>query len=586
MKYDFSGYATKNDFKCTDGRTIRKGAFKHNDGKRVPLVWQHMHSDPENILGHAILENREDGVYAYGVFNDTPAGKTARVLVAHGDIVAMSIYANQLQQKGGDVLHGNINEVSLVTAGANPGALIDTVTIAHADGSYTDLDDEAIIYFDAPLSMEHGDLDEKKGEPKNSAANQSMAHADDGKTVGDVFNSLSEEQKQVVYYMIGKALEESPGAAQHSDEGGDSMKFNAFEGAPNGKPKTLTHAQFAEIVSDAQKKFNGSLKDSFLAHAADYGIDDIESLFPEATDINTPPAWIKRKTEWVAGVLNGARHSPFSRIRSRFADITADEARAKGYTKSNRKTEEVFTLLRRVTGPTTVYKKQKLDRDDIIDITDFNVVPWIKGEMRMMLDEELARAVMIGDGRPALKADGNPNEDKIDENCIRPIWTEDELFAIHKTVNETGEAELEAILRAMEDYDGSGSPVLYTYQGKITDWLLLRDKNGRRLYETEAQLASFLGVERFVKIPLFKDQTRKVGKSGSEKTLKLTAIIVDLRDYTIGADKGGQVAMFDDFDIDYNQYKYLIETRMSGCLTVPKSALIVESEVTSTAAVG
>lgn len=574
--YDFSGYATKHGIRCSDGRTIMKGAFKDNDGKKVPFVWQHMHNDPENVLGHAVLENREDGVYAYVYLNNSDAAKAAREMVAHHDVNSMSIYANQLKQRRGDVLHGDIKEVSLVMAPANPGALIDNICIQHADGSYTDLDDEAVIYSgeDVIVHGEEEDMDE-------------LEHADEGKTVGEIFDSLTEEQKNVVYYMIGQALEDS--GVEHSDEEGeDDMKFNPFESRET-KPNepVLSHDELSAIFTDAQRC--GSLKESFLAHAQDYGISNIDLLFPDAKNVTNPPDWIKRDTDWVAGVLNGVTHTPFSRIKSMAADITADEARAKGYMKGNLKKEEVFSLLQRTTTPTTIYKKQKLDRDDIIDITDLNVVAWIKQEMRLMLDEEIARAILVSDGRPTIKEDGKANEDKINEEHIRPIWKEAELYAIHTTIDSDKvgtEAELESILRAMEDYQGSGSPVMYTTQGKITDWLLLKDKNGRRLYETEASLANFIGVSRFVKVPVMKGLTRSVGEGSTAVTHTLQGIIVNLKDYKVGADKGGQVSMFDDFDIDYNQYKYLMETRISGCLVHPKSALVIESVPAATEPAG
>lgn len=567
--YDFGGYATKVGLKCADGRVIRQDAFKDQDGVQVPLVWNHAHSEPGNVLGHGILENRPDGVYFYGKFNDSAAGKNAKILVQHGDIESLSIYANDLVQKGFDVCHGVIREVSLVLAGANPGALIDDISIEHG---YEGDSAEAVIYTGLPLDD-----------------SESFSHADDGEeddedeTVADVIESLTDKQKDAVYYVLGSLMaEDMASEVKHSatKEGeGDKVKKNVFDGsATKTDTPTLTHAQFSAIVEDT-KNYGGSFRKSFMAHAQEYGIENIELLFPDARNVTNPPDWIKRRTEWVAGVLNGCRHSPFSRIKSMAADITADEARARGYTKGNRKKEEVFKLLQRKTGPTTIYKKQKLDRDDIIDITDLDVVSWIMGEMRIMLDEEIARAVMIGDGRPVMKEDGSPNEDKIDEECIRPIWKEDELYAprLQLPKGSTLEAQMEAVLRAMDDYEGSGSPTLYTYQGKVTDWRLQRDKIGRLLYESDAAVANAMGVDRISKIPLMKDVTRY--DEEAKKTYRLVAIIVNLRDYTIGADKGGQITKFEDFDIDYNQYKYLLETRMSGCLTHPKSALIVEEEI-------
>lgn len=581
-EFDFGGYATRAGVKCSDGRIIRKDAFKHQDGEQVPLVWNHGHRDIGDVLGHALLENREDGVYCHCKFNETASGKNAKLLVKHGDIDSLSIFANELTQKGSEVCHGMIKEVSLVLAGANPGAFIDNISIQHGD-DYITSDEDAVIYsgmvFDETDEyILHAD-DEEDGDDEGS-----------GKTVEDVVASMTEEQKNVLYYLVGSLAAENMAHSDdegeelsHSEEGDGKVKKNVFEEAAGQKQQApvLSHSQFATIVEDA-KKSNGSFKESLLAHAQEYGIENIDLLFPDAHNVTNPPDWIKRRTEWVSTVLNGCRHSPFSRIKSMAADITADEARAKGYTKGNRKTEEVFSLLQRVTTPTTIYKKQKLDRDDIIDITDLDVVAWMKGEMRMMLDEEMARAVMIGDGRPTVGSDGKANPDKIDETHIRPIYKEDELYAPRLTLAATTdlEGQMEAILRAMDDYEGSGSPTLFTYQSKVTDMLLVRDKIGRRLYETETALANALGVDRIVKIPLMKGVTREVttGEGASATTTKydLIGIIVNLRDYTIGADRGGQVSMFDDFDIDYNQYKYLLETRFSGCLTHPKSAIIVE----------
>lgn len=560
MKYDFSGYATKNDLKCTDKRTIRKDAFKEDDGKIVPLVWQHMHNDPANVLGHAKLENREDGVYCYGFLNETESGKNAKELLKHGDIKSMSIWANQLVQKGNDVIHGVIKEVSLVLSPANPGAVIDNLSIAHADGSVTDLDDEAIINYNLQPSFNNGQLE----------------HKDDGdeddETIGDIFNTLNEKQKNAVYYMLSQALEGEE--VQHGEEGENNMKVNVFDKGKkkDDQEKTLSHSDFMEIVEDAKKC--GSLKESFLAHAQEYGIENIDILFPDAKTVTNPPDFIKRDTEWVSSVLNGVRHSPFSRIKSTAADITADEARARGYVKGNLKKEEVIKLLKRVTTPTTIYKKQKLDRDDIIDITDLNVVTWLKAEMRMMLDEELARAILIGDGREA------DSEDKINEENIRPIWKDEDMYSHHVTVDADTEPDalIEAIIRARKEYKGSGSPAFYTTTEVLIDMLLLKDKIGRRLYSTQAELTSALGVSKIVEVPVMEGQTRVV----DGETRELIGLVVNLKDYTAGADKGGEVSMFDDFDIDYNQYKYLIETRCSGTLTHPKSALVFEKAVKTT----
>lgn len=569
MKFDFSGYATKNDLKCADGRTIRHNAFKENDGHTVPLVWQHIHNDPGNVLGHAVLENRDDGVYTFCKFNDTPAGQNAKLLVQHGDITSLSIYANKLVQKGQDVIHGAIREVSLVLSGANPGALIDNLSISHSDGGYTDVDDEAIIYTGLPISeeeLEHEDKEEKKDMGQNGS-----------KTVQDVFDSMSEEQKNVVYAMLAQATEDvEHGYYDEEDElehdnlgGGYDMKRNVFDNDQGEKTgAVLSHSQIKMIFEDAQK--TGSLKESMLAHAVTYGIDDIDILFPDAKTLTPTPDFISRRMGWVPGVINGTHHSPFSRIKSVHADITADEARAKGYVKASLKTEEVFGLIQRVTTPTTIYKKQKLDRDDIIDITDLDVVAWLKMEMRMMLDEELARAVLIGDGREP----GSP--DKIKEEHIRPIYKDDDMYAHKVTLDNEVDTDdiVEAIIRSRKHYKGSGNPVLYTTTDLLTDMLLSKDQMGRRLYSTEAELASTLRVSSIVEVEVMDGVTRE--DDDELVDLDLLGIIVNLKDYNMGADKGGQVSMFDDFDIDYNQYKYLIETRCSGALTKPKSAIVIE----------
>ncbi len=558
MGFDFSGYATKNDLKCSDGRTICKDAFKDNDGQKVPLVWQHLHNEPYNVLGHALLENREDGVYAYCTLNDSEAGKNARLLVEHGDITALSIYANKLIQKGSSVIHGDIREVSLVLTGANPGALIDNLAFQHSDGSETIDDTEAIIYSGDNIALEHAEKQEQEPD----------------KTIEDVFNTLNEEQKTAVYAMISKALEveeDDEEEVEHSEKGGNIVKKNVFEGLEEKSKNVLSHSQMVEIFEDAQR--TGSLKESFLAHIATYGIDPIEDLFPEARTITPTPELIKRDTEWVAGVISGTRHSPFSRIKSTAANITADEARARGYVKGGLKKEEIVRMLKRITTPTTIYKKQKLDRDDILDITDFDVVAWIKAEMRIMLDEEIARAVLIGDGRPV---DGD--DDKINEECIRPIYTDDDLYSHHVklTSEKTVEDLIDEILRARKEYKGSGNPAMYIDTDTLTDMLLLKDITGRRIFRTVSELAAELRVSKIVEVPVMEDQTRVDDK---EDTLKLKAIIVNLSDYVIGADKGGSINMFDDFDIDYNQYKYLMETRISGALIRPKSALVIEQVV-------
>ncbi len=567
-KYDFSGWATKNDIRCSDGRTIRHNAFIENDGQVVPLVWQHQHNDPTNVLGHALLENRDEGVYTYGTFNDTEAGRHAKTLVEHGDVVSLSIYANQLKQKGGDVIHGKIREVSLVLAGANPGAFIDFPILEHGEES----ESEAVIYNDSEvLTLSHEDKEVEEKEETKEEEKPEMAEKE--KTVKDVFDEFTEEQKQVVYFMIGQALEEAgvnteDEEVEHYDEEGETfMKHNVFDNE-TANEAVLSHDAMDTIIKDAKKQ--GSLKESFLAHAEDYGIDGIEWLFPEDHDLNNTPEWIKRDTGWVAGVMNGVNHTPFSRVRSRFANITEDEARAKGYMKTNLKKEQVFSLLKRSTTPQTIYKKQKLDRDDVIDITDFDVVAWIKGEMRMMLDEEIARAILIGDGR--LTSD----DDKIFEDHIRPIVNDADLFTIKAPVVTAANADdatkakafIRAAIKARKDYKGSGNPTLFTTEDMLTEMLLLEDQVGRPLYESEAQLATKLRVSKIVTVEVMENFL-------VQGVDPLMGIIVNLKDYTVGADKGGAVNMFEDFDIDYNQQKYLIETRCSGALTVPYSAIIL-----------
>lgn len=564
MKYDFSGWATRANLKCSDGRTIMRDAFKQNDGQKVPLVWNHQHDDPNEVLGHALLENREDGVYAYCSLNDTEAGKTAKLLIQHGDISALSIYANQLKQNMSNVVHGNIREVSLVLAGANPGASIQSV-IQHG----ATIEDEAMIYTGEELSIMHSDNPkppvEKPEKPeKNTDEN--------GETIGDIFNTLDEKQKEVVYALIGEALE------NNNSEGGDNtMKHNVFDQSEEqNSENVLSHSEMQTIIEDG-KRF-GSLKESFLQHAEEYGIENIEYLFPEAKSLNTPPDFIKREMGWVQTVMSGVHHTPFSRIKSMFADITSDEARARGYMKGKLKKEEVFGLLKRTTTPTTIYKKQKLDRDDVIDITDFDVVAWLKSEMRMMLEEEMARAILIGDGRlPS-------SDDKINEQNIRPIWKDEELYTIRGIVkgDDSDKAALatefiDQSVRSMTDYRGSGSPTAYMTAEMLTECLLLKDTNGKRIYSNENEVATAMRVSKIVTVPVMNNQTRKEGSD----TYTLQAIIVNLNDYNVGADKGGAINMFDDFDIDYNQQKYLIETRCSGALTKPFSAIVLETKKTA-----
>ena len=574
MKYDFSGWATKNNLKCSDGRTIMRDAFKNNDGQTVPLVWNHQHNDPLNVLGYAVLENRENGVYAYCKFNSTEAGKNAKVLVEHGDVKALSIYANQLKQKGGNVEHGVIREVSLVLAGANPGAFIDSI-LRHGEAS----DEEGVIYTGEEIELFHADAkiqNEDGKEEKEVSDNKE-------KTVQDVIDSMTEEQKNVMYALIGQALEGE--AAQHSNfdyEGDDEMKHNVFENDNHhNNNDVLTHAEMEAILKDAKRC--GSLKEAVLQHAEGdliydtYGIkpnadgEGISMLFPEYRNMNNTPEFIKRDTGWVAQVMSAVHHTPFSRIKSMFADIREDEARALGYMKGDLKKEEVFSLLKRTTDPQTIYKKQKLHRDDVIDITSFDVVAWIKAEMRMMLEEEIARAILIGDGRLA------DDDNKIQQQHIRSIANEEDLFAIHVDL-QVGEGEekakgfIRSALRARKDYKGSGEPTLFLSEEMLVEMLLLEDKNGRVIYESEQALARALRVKNIVTVPVME------GAQNLAKTKNILAIIVNLKDYNVGADKGGAVAMFEDFDIDYNAQKYLIETRCSGALVKPFSAIVIEED--------
>lgn len=573
MKYDFSGWATKNNIRCSDGRTILKDAFKQHDGQTVPLVWNHQHNESANVLGHAVLENRDEGVYAYCTFNDTEAGKNAKLLVEHGDVTALSIYANQLKQKGSNVMHGTIREVSLVLAGANPGAFIDSV-IRHGEFC----DDEAVIYTGEELILQHADDPSDKAEKKDKKGDDEVDNNE--KTIQDVFDTLNEEQKNVVYALIGQALEDKSMAQSAIEEnennieengGEQEMKHNVFEGRETENNNVLSHDAMDTILKDAKRY--GSLKESFLAHADDYGIKDIEWLFPDAKNVNTPPDFIKRDDSYVQKVMRGVHHVPFSRIKSMFADITADQARAKGYIKGNLKKEEVFTLLKRTTTPTTIYKKQKLDRDDVVDITDFDVVAWLKMEMRMMLDEEIARAILVGDGR------SSSDDDKINEMNIRPISRDEDLYCVKAPVSvaaaatedEIAKAFIRTVIKSRKEYKGSGSPTLFTTEDVITNCLLLEDKNGRVIYDTVDKLATALRVKEIVAVEVMENAKTMVNKV--EKPLM--AIMVNLVDYYVGADKGGAINMFDDFDIDYNQQKYLMETRCSGALVKPFSAIAV-----------
>lgn len=574
MKYDFSGWATRNNIKCSDGRTILKDAFKQHDGQTVPLVWNHQHNESANVLGHAVLENRDEGVYAYCTFNDTEAGKNAKLLVEHGDVTALSIYANQLKQKGSNVMHGTIREVSLVLAGANPGAFIDSV-IRHGEFC----EDEAVIYTGEELTLQHADQKPSDKEIKEDKKGDDKVDNNE-KTIQDVFDTLNEEQKNVVYALIGQALEDKSMAQSaieenenniEEDGGEQEMKHNVFEGKETENNDVLSHDAMETILKDAKRY--GSLKESFLAHADTYGIKEIEWLFPDAKNVNVPPDFIKRDDSYVQKVMRGVHHVPFSRIKSMHANITADEARAKGYIKGKRKKEEVFTLLKRTTTPTTIYKKQKLDRDDVVDITDFDVVAWLKMEMRMMLDEEIARAILVGDGRLS------DSDDKINETCIRPISTDDDLYCVKAPVavaaaateDDIAKAFIKTVIKSRKEYKGSGSPTLFTTEDIITNCLLLEDKNGRVIYDTVDKLATALRVKEIVPVEVMEGAKTKV--STVEKPLM--AIMVNLVDYYVGADKGGAVNMFDDFDIDYNQQKYLMETRCSGALVKPYSAVAV-----------
>lgn len=562
--YDFSGWATRNNLQCSDGRVIMKDAFKHNDGHKVPLVWNHQHNDPLNVLGHAMLENRPEGVYAYGIFNGTEAGQNAKLMVEHGDVTALSIYANQLKQQGNNVFHGAIREVSLVLAGANPGAFIDSV-IKHSEGQENETED-AIIFTGEELSLSHAaeNVEAVKPDPKP------VEKSEDEETVQDVFNTLNEKQKTVVYAMLAEAIK-ADDDDEDDEEDSPEMKQNVFDQDTLQPENVISHSEMVSVIADAKR--HGSLKESALAH----GITNIDYLFPDAKTLNTPPSFIQREMGWVQDVMSGTHHTPFSRIKSQFADITADDARARGYVKGNLKVEEVFSLLKRTTTPQTIYKKQKLDRDDVIDITDFDVVAWLKSEMRMMLDEEIARAVLVGDGRL------NSSDDKINEINIRPIWKDDNLYTIkapvvvaaNATADATAKAFIRAAVKSRKNYKGSGNPVMFTTEDFLTDALLLEDTTGRIIYDSVDKLATALRVRKIITVPIMENLTREDGG----KTKTLMAIIVNLSDYNIGADKGGAVNMFDDFDIDYNAQKYLIETRCSGALIKPYSAIALEMEV-------
>lgn len=651
MDYDFSGYVTKNDLRCADGRVIRHDAFKDNDGQIVPLVWQHVHTDPTNVLGHALLENRDDGVYGYAKFNQTEKGQHAKEMVENGDIVSMSIYANRLKQHGNDVIHGVIREVSLVLAGANPGAFIDNISFAHADGTYTDVDDEAVIYngLDSIEYVSHADeneedemddildqlsdeqidainkiiqaalddtIDDLEDNPAlddltddqleavggliEDAINDALEHADvdddeedvegeeeldeeedeeeiehaDDDTVEDVWNTLDEDQKNLVYYLVSQAVEKENVKHGAIDEGDVDMKHNVFDEAYYEDEDVLTHDEFTAIMEDASNAT--SLKDVFLAH----GITNLDVLFPEAKLVTPTPEMISRDMGWVDALWNGIKRTPFARIKSTAANITGDEARARGYVKGNLKAEEVVTLLARETTPQTIYKKQKLDRDDVVDITEIDVIAWLKQEMRLMLNEEICRAILVGDGRAINHAD------KIKQDKVRPIYQDEDVYTIHYAVtygvSDTDDQKAsklaDAAVRSRKDYKGSGTPWLFASNETIADLMLAKDTIGRRLFKDEDELKAALRVSKIVECPVLENVQRTTGTGGSAKTWDLKALIFNPIDYTVGADKGGAVSLFDDFDIDYNKMKYLIETRISGALTKPYSAIALETQ--------
>ena len=613
--YDFSGWATRNNIQCSDGRTILKDAFKQNDGQKVPLVWNHQHDDVNEVLGHALLENRAEGVYAYCKFNNTESGQTAKALVANGDVDKLSIYANKLKTHMNNVMHGCIREVSLVLAGANPGAYIDSVVV-HGEGA--DVEEEGVIYTDEPLVLSHsegGDAgdsgaadgqnsddsanaeknqngdqkaekegkepeqDPKKDDSKKEEEKEMDEENKDGKSVQEVFDGMSDEQKEAVYAIVGQAVAEATGEdaegednEENKDNGGTEMKHNVFDNDNNNEE--LQHSEIiADAVRDAKKY--GSMKESFVQHAAINNIDGIEKLFPEATELYKEPRMIEEDRSWVAKVMNGVKHTPFSRVKTTFGRMTEPEARAKGYIKGNKKTDIQMSVLNRVTTPTTVYIKNEIDRDDVIDITDFDVVAWQKREMRKQLDKELARAMLLGDGRNV--SDAN----KINEQNIRPVVKDDDMYTIKYTITEGKDFKQEensqsdndsftkgiirAALRSRKQYKGSGNPTFFTTEDYLTDMLLIEDQNGRRIYESIATLATALRVKEIVTIP----------EMEAKEYADLVGVIVNMNDYTAGADKGGSVNMFDDFDIDFNQMKYLMETRMSGALTVPYSAIML-----------
>lgn len=586
MKFDFSGWATKNDLTCSDGRTIKHNAFKENDGQRVPLVWQHGHNAVDNVLGHALLENRDEGVYAYCAFNDTPGAENAKELVKHGDVKALSIYANRLDQRGADVIHGNIVEVSMVLSGANPGALIDNVALEHSDGSWTESEDEAVIYSGLTLSHDSGETTED-----TESMDEDEVYDEDDLTVADVLETLDDDQRLAVAALIEEISgdvdaededfdgdeefdedyddEDYDEDAEHGDSGGDTlMHSNIFEGdARNHMGPHLSHADEEQIFAEARQP-GMTLRTAVLAHAADYGIKNPELLFPDATNLDPEPQRIMRENSWVSKVLQGAKHSPFSRVKTRWSNLTADDLRAKGYVKASRKKDVVYEVANRKTEPTTVYNKTKIDRDDVLDITTFNVVAWMQQNLRLALEEELARAVLIGDGRDV------SNPDKIKESNIRPIWKDDELFSHKVLIDKDAKTAdiIDVVRRSRKFYKGSGMPVLFTTNGFVCDMLEIKDLNQRYVYETKQAVANALNVADVVEVEVMEGAKREVGG----KTQNLLGIIVNMQDYTLGADKGGETSFFEQFDIDFNQQKYLLEARCSGSLTKYKSAIVIE----------
>lgn len=585
MKFDFSGWATKNDLTCSDGRTIKHNAFKENDGQRVPLVWQHGHNAVDNVLGHALLENRNEGVYAYCAFNDTPGAENAKELVKHGDVKALSIYANRLDQRGADVIHGNIVEVSMVLSGANPGALIDNVALEHSDGSWTESEDEAVIYSGLTLSHDSGETTED-----TESMDEDEVYDEDDLTVADVLETLDDDQRLAVAALIEEISgdvdsededfdedeesdedydEDYDEDAEHGDSGGDTlMHSNIFEGdARNHMGPHLSHADEEQIFAEARQP-GMTLRTAVLAHAADYGIKNPELLFPDATNLDPEPQRIMRENSWVSKVLQAAKHSPFSRVKTQWSNLTADDLRAKGYVKASRKKDVVYEVANRKTEPTTVYNKTKIDRDDILDITTFNVVAWMQQNLRLALEEELARAVLIGDGREV------SNPDKIKESNIRPIWKDDELFSHKVLIDKDAKTAdiIDVVRRSRKFYKGSGSPVLFTTNGFICDMLEIKDHNERYIYETRQAVANALNVSDVIEVEVMEGANREVGG----KKQNLLGIIVNMQDYTLGADKGGETSFFEQFDIDFNQQKYLLEARCSGSLTKYKSAIVIE----------